>query len=57
MYHNFTTKKTRRKIIVPAVVKLRHGEVVVSRQYPQKKPVSGMPSSRLASYACGVFFS
>ena len=26
------------------------------RQYPRKKPVSGMHSSRIASYAFGVFF-
>ena len=48
--------KTRGKIIVPPVVKLRHAKVVVSRQYPRKKPVSGMHSSRIASYAFGAFF-
>ena len=37
MYHNFSTKKTKGKIIVPPVVKLRHGKVLVSRQYPKKK--------------------
>ena len=26
-----------------------------SRQYPRKKPVTGMHSSRIASYAFGVF--
>ena len=43
MYHKtgntFSTQKTREKIIVPSVVKLRHAKVVVSRQYPRKKPV------------------
>ena len=43
-------------MIVRPVVKLRHAKVVVSRQYPRKKPVSGMHSSRIASYAFGVFF-
>ena len=38
-------KQVRGKIIVPPVVKLRHAKVVVSRQYPRKKPVSGMHSS------------
>ena len=38
----FSTQKTRGKIIVPPVVKLRHAKVVVSRQYPRKNPVSGM---------------
>ena len=57
MYHTFPTQKTRGKIIVPPVVKLRHAKGVVSRQYPRKKPVSGMHSSRIASYAFGVFFS
>ena len=49
--------KKRGKIIVPPVVKLRHAKVVVSRQYPRKKPVSGMHLSHIASYAFGVFFS
>ena len=29
-------------MIVSPVVNLRHAKVVVSRQYPRKKPVSGM---------------
>ena len=37
--------------------KLRHPKVVVSRQYPRKKPVSGMHSSRIASDAFNDFFS
>ena len=48
--------KNKGKIIVPPVVKLRHEKVVVSRQYPRKKPVSGMHSSRIASYAFFFFF-
>ena len=38
--------RNKGKIIVPPVVKLRHTKVVVSGQYPRKKPVSGMHSSR-----------
>ena len=47
--------KTRGKIIVPPLVKLRHAKVVVSRQYPRKKLVSGMHSSRYRIVWC--FFS
>ena len=56
MYHTFSTQKTRGKIIVPPVVKLRHAKVVVSLQYPRKKPESGMHSSCIAPYAFGFFF-
>ena len=56
MYHTFSTQKTRGKIIVSPVVKLRHAKVVVSRKCPRKKPVSGMYSSRITSYAFIVFF-
>ena len=45
----------REKLIVPRVVKLRHANVLVSRQYPRKKPVSGMHSSRYRT-VCLVFF-
>ena len=55
MCHTFSTQKTRGKIIVAPVVKLHHAKVVVSRPYPRKNPVSGMHSSRIASYAFGVF--
>ena len=48
----FSTQKTRGKIIVPHVVKLRHAKVVVSGQYPRKKPVSGMHSSRYRIVWC-----
>ena len=42
-----STQTTRGKIIVsPVVVKLRHAKVVVSKQYPRKKPVGGMHSFR-----------
>ena len=57
MYHTFSTQETRGKVIVPHVAKLRHAKVVESRQYPRKKPVSGMHSSRIASYTFGVFFA
>ena len=57
MYHTFSTHKTKGKIIVPPVVKLRHAKVLVSPQYPRKKPASGMNSFRIASYAFGDFFS
>ena len=33
-------------------IKLRHAKVVVSRQYPRKKPVSGMHSSRYRIVWC-----
>ena len=56
MYNTFSTKNTRGKIFPCPVVKLRHAKVIVIRQYPRKKPVSGMHSSRIASYAFGVFF-
>ena len=56
MYHTFSTPKTKGKIMVPPVVMLRHAKVVVSRPYPRKKTVSGMHSSRIASYVLGVFF-
>ena len=44
--NTFSTQKTKRKIIVLPVVKLRHAKVVVGRQYPRKKPVKDMHSSR-----------
>ena len=51
MYHTFSKQKTMERVIVPPVVKLRHAKVVVSRQqYLRKKPMSGMHSSRTASY-------
>ena len=52
--NTFLKQKIRGKIIVPPV-KLRHAKVVVSRQYPRKKPVSGMHSSRYRIVWC--FFS
>ena len=39
---------------VPPVVKLRYAKVVVSRQYPQKKPVVACIRPRIALF--GVFF-
>ena len=41
-------------IQVPPVVKLRHSKVVVSRQYPRKKPVVACICPRIALF--GVFF-
>ena len=41
-------------IQVPPVVKLRHVKVVVSRQYPRKKPVVACIRPRIALF--GVFF-
>ena len=43
---NALSQKTKGKKIVLPVVKLRHAKVVVSRQYPRKKTLSGMHSSR-----------
>ena len=54
--NTFYTPKTKGKIIVPPVVKLRHGKVVVSRQYPRKKPVSDMHSSRYRIVFLVFFF-
>ena len=42
-----------RIIQVPPVVKLRHAKVVVSRQYPRKKPVVACIRPRIALF--GVF--
>ena len=53
--NTFSTQKTRAKIIVSSDAKLRHAKVEVSRQYPRKKPVSGMHSSRYRIVGC--FFS
>ena len=39
---------------VPPVVKLRHAKVVVSRQYPRKKPVVACIRPGIAVF--GVFF-
>ena len=50
--NTFSTQKTRENLIVPPVVKLRHAKVVVSRQYPRKKSVSGMYSSRYRIVWC-----
>ena len=41
-------------IQVPPVVKRRHAKVVVSRQYPRKKPVVACITPRIALF--GVFF-
>ena len=54
MERRCTIQETRGKIVVPHVVKLRHVKVVVSGQYPRKKPVSGMYSSRIALLAFDV---
>ena len=42
-------------IQVPPVLKLRHAKVVVSRQYPRKKPA--VPCIRPGIALFGVFFS
>ena len=54
--NTFSTQKRGGKIIVPLVAKLRHAKVVISRQHPRKKPVSGMHSSRYRIVFL-VFFS
>ena len=54
--NTFLTQKTREKIIVPPVVKLRHAKVVASRQYdiPGKNQRVACIRPGIASF--GVFF-
>ena len=54
--NTFSARKKRGKKFVPPVVRLRHAKVVVSRQYPRKKPVRGMYSSRYRIVFLGLFF-
>ena len=55
MEYIIDTKNKGNNIRSSHVLKLRHARVVVSIQYPRKKPVSGMHSSRCRIVWCYFF--